>query len=300
MIEIKDLYYEYPGVKALNNVSLQIPKGTITALVGPNGSGKTTLLECLAGLKRSFRGEIKISGIDLQENPREAHKLIGHLPDVFGLYENLTVEQCLRYQGMAHKLDAQLINSRVKEVMGFVDLEFKANAIARTLSRGMRQRLAIGQTLMHMPDWLILDEPASGLDPEARVALSGLFLTLQKRGITIIVSSHILAELDQYANNLLVIRKGKIVESKALTQKEDNSGILTIKLSAPNSMLASHFQHTLNLNVKMVNDLHYELVTADNAEERQALLSQLITMQVPVADFYFRKTTLVEQYLETL
>jgi len=300
MIEISELYYEYPGVKALNNVSVKIPKGTITALVGPNGSGKTTLLECMAGLKRSYKGQVLVSGIDMQENPREAHKLIGHLPDVFGLYENLTVEQCLRYQGMAHKLSNSVIEQRIPEVLVYLDLEHKASAFARTLSRGMRQRLAIGQTLMHMPQWLILDEPASGLDPEARVALSDLFITLKNKGISLIVSSHILAELDQYANNLLIIRKGKIVESKALFHQEQNNGVITILLSAPHPLLPAYFRDTFSVELKYISETHFELSTQDDAMLRNQMLAQLINKGVPVADFYYRKTTLVEQYLDTL
>ena len=208
MVTVKKLTVEFPGVRALNNIEFSIEPGSITALVGPNGSGKTTLLECIAGLRVPYNGRVFINGVDVLKHPREAHQLIGFLPDRFGLYDQLTVWECFDYFATAYNIPTTERNNRIEEVAKLVGLSASLKTKTGTLSRGMRQRVAIGQTLLHKPKVLLLDEPASGLDPESRFALSELFKQLQQGGITIFVSSHILAELEQYAGNLMILKQG--------------------------------------------------------------------------------------------
>ncbi len=209
MIEIKNLSFRFGTHRALNELSFTIPEGSITALVGPNGAGKTTLMRCMSALAHPTEGQVLIDGIDSSEDPHACHRLLGFLADNFGLYEELTVEQSLAYFAAAHQMDQQ----RVEEVLEQVNLTNKKKEQIKSLSRGMRQRVGIAQAIIHLPKYLILDEPASGLDPEARIQLAELFKQLNKAGITLLVSSHILAELDQYANHLIVLKEGKLVET---------------------------------------------------------------------------------------
>jgi ABC-2 type transport system ATP-binding protein len=209
MIEINNLSFRFGTHLALNELSLTIPEGSITALVGPNGAGKTTLMRCMSALVHPTEGQVRIDGIDSSVDPHACHRLLGFLADNFGLYEELTVEQSLAYFAAAHQMDQQ----RVEEVLEQVNLTDKKKEQIKSLSRGMRQRVGIAQAIIHMPKYLILDEPASGLDPEARIQLAELFKKLNKEGITLLVSSHILAELDQYANHLIVLKEGKLVET---------------------------------------------------------------------------------------
>lgn len=209
MIEIKNLSFRFGSLQALNELSLTIPEGSITALVGPNGAGKTTLMRCMSALAHPTEGQVRIDGIDSSIDPHACHRLLGFLADNFGLYEELTVEQSLSYFAAAHQMDQQ----RVEEVLEQVNLTDKKKEQIKSLSRGMRQRVGIAQAIIHLPKYLILDEPASGLDPEARIQLAELFKKLNKEGITLLVSSHILAELDQYANHLIVLKEGKLVET---------------------------------------------------------------------------------------
>jgi ABC-2 type transport system ATP-binding protein len=209
MIEIKNLSFRFGTHLALNKLSLTIPEGSITALVGPNGAGKTTLMRCMSALAHPSDGQVLIDGIDTAKDPHACHRLLGFLADNFGLYEELTVEQALTYFAAAQQMDQQ----RVKEVLEQVNLTDKKKEQIKSLSRGMRQRVGIAQAIIHLPKYLILDEPASGLDPEARIQLAELFKQLNKEGITLLVSSHILAELDQYANHLIVLKEGKLVET---------------------------------------------------------------------------------------
>jgi ABC-2 type transport system ATP-binding protein len=236
MIEIKNLSFRFGTHCALNELSFTIPEGSITALVGPNGAGKTTLMRCMSALAHPTEGQVLIDGIDSSEDPHACHRLLGFLADNFGLYEELTVEQSLAYFAAAHQMDQQ----RVEEVLEQVNLTNKKKEQIKSLSRGMRQRVGIAQAIIHLPKYLILDEPASGLDPEARIQLAELFKQLNKAGITLLVSSHILAELDQYANHLIVLKEGKLVETDfsmdTTSQKDSTYFIEAVNATLLNSL----------------------------------------------------------------
>ena len=217
IIEVTGLTFDYPGFRALDNVTLSMAPGTVTALVGPNGAGKTTLLRCIAALETPLSGSVRVAGLDVYESPREVHRLMGYLSDSFGLYSELTVAQGLEYaarsQGLASAAVAQAVQDTARR-MGLAD---KLGKAASTLSRGQRQRLAIGQAIIHSPQVLLLDEPASGLDPEARSSLAHVFKALQAQGMSLLVSSHILAELDEYSTHMLALDRGRVLEHRALS-----------------------------------------------------------------------------------
>ena len=213
---VSGLRFEYPGVRALDDVSFELEAGSVTALVGPNGAGKSTLLRCMAALETPLAGDITIAGVDVLESPRLAHRHLGYLSDFFGVYEELTVSQCLRHAWAIHGgADAEW-RAQVGRTAGLLGLSDRLGAAAGALSRGLRQRLANGQAIIPSPRLLLLDEPAAGLDPEARHALAALFRELQSQGMTLVVSSHILAELDEYSTHMLVLRGGRVVEQRAL------------------------------------------------------------------------------------
>ena len=300
MIKVKNLIYEYPGVRALDRVSLTITPGSITALVGPNGAGKTTLLQCLAALIKPFDGQILIGDRDITRKPREIHAIVGYLPDFFGLYDRLTVKQALTYFAMAQKVNRADIPARTDLITRLLNLEDKRSANLSSLSRGMRQRLAIGQAMVHDPDILLLDEPASGLDPEARNALANLFLDLNARGKTIIVSSHILAELDQYANDLLILNKGRLVDREMETTATPAGGKIHIEIMGGAEDLLKLLGQ--NGQVTCVASTEKEIVLDFTGDEKQRceLLQSLITAQIPVKAFYAEKEGVQEQYLKTM
>jgi ABC-2 type transport system ATP-binding protein len=216
IIEVSDLTFDYPGFRALERISLSIEAGTVTALVVPNGAGKTTLLRCIAALDTPLSGSVRVAGMDVYESPREVHRLMGYLSDSFGLYSDLTVGQGLEYAARSQGLASESVAEAVKLCAQRMGLSDKLPHLASTLSRGQRQRLAIGQAIIHSPQVLLLDEPASGLDPEARSSLSSVFKLLQAQGMTLLVSSHILAELDEYSSHMLALSAGRVLEHRAL------------------------------------------------------------------------------------
>lgn len=216
LIQVKQLTFEYPGTRALDGVSFDIIAGSITALVGPNGAGKSTLLRCIAALEYPLSGQVLLNGIDVLDDPRASHAKIGYLSDHFGLYDALSVKQCLTFAAASQGVAADKIPDLVSQTAEQLGLSSKLNSLAGTLSRGQRQRVAIGQAIIHSPHLLLLDEPASGLDPEARHSLSQVFIALKNSGMTLIVSSHILAELEDYSTEMLVLKNGKILQQQSV------------------------------------------------------------------------------------
>ena len=206
MIVVRDVVYDYPASRALQGVSFDVEAGTVLALVGPNGAGKTTLMRCVAALDGPLEGTISVAGLDTQEDPRGVHAAIGYLPDFFGLYDELSVRRALTYAARSRSVSEADTPRAVEQAAAREQLTDRLDARAGELSRGLRQRLAIAQTIVHQPSVLLLDEPAAGLDPEARRSLSDLIVRLAGDGMTIVVSSHILAELEDYSTRMLMIR----------------------------------------------------------------------------------------------
>ncbi len=208
MLEVRSLRFDYPNHPALVDVTFTLAAGSVTALVGPNGAGKSTLMRCIAGLSEPLAGAVYLNGVAITDNPRLAHRDIGYLEDEFGLYDELTASQCLHHAAAARGVPDTNLDARTEAVAAQLDIAHCLPKRVRELSRGQRQRVAIGQAIISTPKLLVLDEPASGLDPEARASLAGLFRRLQADGITLLVSSHILTELEAYSTHMLVLRAG--------------------------------------------------------------------------------------------
>jgi len=300
MIEVKDLVFEYPGKRALNGVSFRIEPGNITALVGPNGAGKTTLLRCMAALEVPLHGEVHIDGDNINEDPRACHRKLGYLSDFFGLYDELSVRQCLLHAAASRGI---LANEQARVVeqaairLGIVDrLEIKAGA----LSRGLRQRLAIAQAVVHEPQILMLDEPASGLDPEARHSLAELFLTLRDQGMTLVVSSHILSELDEYSTDMLVLREGRIISHDLIEQQSTKTVNLQLSLTGPCCGLQTLLSGLPGVSAVNGDDsLAIISFNGDVADQHQ-LLKSLLDQGLPVCSFAEQQRNMQSAYLESV
>jgi len=212
-IETRNLTRKYGKLTAVDSLNLQVPAGSLFGLIGPNGAGKTTTLRMLAGLLDPTSGEIHINGNTTEEGWTRVRQQIGYMPDFFGVYEDMLVWEYLDFFARCYDISSQHRNSIIEELLDLVDLSEKRNAYVQSLSRGMRQRLCLAHTLVHDPDVLLLDEPASGLDPRARVEMRELLRELGAMGKTIIVSSHILAELAEMCDSIGIIERGQLVTS---------------------------------------------------------------------------------------
>ncbi len=298
MISVRGLVFDYPGTRALDDVTFALEAKTITALVGPNGAGKTTLLRCIAGLDTPFAGKIAVAGLDVLAAPRESHRRMGFLADSYGLYDELSVEQCLLYRAAALGLEARQQASAARLAAERLAILDRLRQPAGTLSRGLRQRLAIAESIVHHPPVLLLDEPASGLDPEARVGLAETLIRLKGEGMTIIVSSHILSELEDYSTHMLVLRGGRLVEQRALgTGAEAHGAAVSLRLARADGRLESLLAAEGAVDSLIVEGLTARFRFAGGPEERAELLSRLIGAGLPIADFSAERQSLQSLYM---
>lgn len=300
MIAVQNLIFEYPGLRALDDVSFNMAQGSITALVGPNGAGKTTLLRCMAALEQPISGSINIAAIDVLEQPRACHRIIGYLSDFFGLYQRLTVRQCLHFVARAQGIAEHDCDAAITDVSRHLQIEDRLNMRPGELSRGLRQRLAIAQAIIHKPRLVLLDEPASGLDPEARHELAELFVELQRQGMTLLVSSHILAELEAYCTDMLMLRQGRIVEQITVKSASSHRDF-KLSLAHPIEHLDRLLQQIDGIEVvKTEQDKQAFLQITDDPQQQHAVLRNLLAQGLPVCEFAPASRNLQDTYLQTI
>jgi ABC-2 type transport system ATP-binding protein len=218
MIQLVNLTKQYDSpsgrrgeIVAADRLNLEVPDGEIFGLVGPNGAGKTTTLKMICGLQAPTAGQVTVNGVDVQRDPEEAQRHLGYLADFFSLYDDLKVWEYLDYFAHAYKMEPEKIPGRVDEIIRRMNLESKREELISGLSRGMKQRLGIGRAIIHDPPLVVLDEPAAGLDPKARVELKELLKELHATGKTIFITSHILADLEEICTSIAIMEKGRLL-----------------------------------------------------------------------------------------
>jgi ABC-2 type transport system ATP-binding protein len=217
MVEVKNLWVRYGKYEAVKGISFSIPKGEVFGFIGPNGAGKSSTIKVLATLQRNYECDtVKINGISVNKAPHLIREMIGYMPDFFGVYEDLTSREYLHFFAAAYRINRKRRKAIVDDVLELTDLTGKIDAPVDSLSRGMKQRLALARVLLHDPDLLLLDEPASGLDPRARIEVRELLVALKEMGKTIIISSHILHELSQLCTSIGIIEAGEFVTQGSL------------------------------------------------------------------------------------
>jgi ABC-2 type transport system ATP-binding protein len=241
LVTVENLWVSYGKTLAVHGLSFTIPRGEIYGFIGPNGAGKTSTIKVLATLLKPAAGVATIAGIDVRRAPEEVRRKIGYMPDYFGVYEDLTVREYLHFFAAAYRLEVARRPALVADVLALTDLSDKADAPVDALSRGMKQRLGLARLLLHDPELLLLDEPASGLDPRARIEMRELLKELQALGKTILVSSHILHELSQFCTHIGIVEAGRMVVSGSLAQIYEAIGlrrVVHVQLANPSPILA--------------------------------------------------------------
>lgn len=315
-IETRDLTRHYGKLTAVRNLNLAIPQGSLFGLIGPNGAGKTTTLRMLAGLLDPSSGEILVNGQPVNQKGNELRRQIGYMPDFFGVYEDLVVWEYLDFFARCYNIPSQRRKQVIDELLELVDLGEKREAYVHTLSRGMRQRLCLAHAMVHDPQVLLLDEPASGLDPRARVEMRELLRELGAMGKTVVLSSHILAELAELCDSIGIIERGQLVVSGRLEDvraRVQAGRILRIRtlsdVSALETLLSGQrgigkILHTNGGNGNgngngdseaASNELEVEFTGDENAVAD--LLETLIAEKVRIASFSETHTGLEEVFL---
>ncbi len=211
VVSVKDLRVKYGKFEAVRGISFEIEKGQVFGFIGPNGAGKSSTIRVLATLQKQFEGTVRVNGISVRKDPDQVREMMGYVPDFFGVYDDLSAREYLHFFAAAYRIPRGRRAGLVDEVLQLTDLTHKVDFPVEGLSRGMKQRLSLARVLLHDPDLLLLDEPASGLDPRARIELRELLKALQQMGKTILISSHILQELAQFCTRIGIMEAGQLV-----------------------------------------------------------------------------------------
>ena len=295
MIKIQHIYKRYRSVHALEDLSLEIPQGAIFGLIGPNGAGKTTLLRILGALIPPTTGQVWFGNEEVTQSPTTIQRKIGYMPDFFGVYPDLTSEEYLEFYAGIHGISRHKRSSVVSDLLELVDLTSKRDALVETLSRGMQQRLCLARALIHDPDVLLLDEPASGLDPRARVEFRELLRTLQGMGKTVVISSHILLELAEICSDIAIIRAGQLVMAGNVEQVTHSLGggnqieVRVLERATDAKQLLKEMAEISNL---LNENEDGEVIQAEFSGDNQALhriLAELMAHDIPVVSFAPRR-----------
>ncbi len=291
MIKIEHLNKRYRTVQALQDFSLDIPRGSIYGLIGPNGAGKTTLLRILAALIPPTAGKVWFDEEEVSMVPSLIQRKVGYMPDFFGVYPDLTTVEYLEFYAGIHNIPRQKRTRTVNDLLELVDLSSKRDELVETLSRGMKQRLCLARALVHDPEVLLLDEPASGLDPRARVELRELLRTLQGMGKTIIISSHILLEMAEMCSDVAIIQGGKLVVSgdvEQVTRRISGGRQLEIRVLERGADAVTALKKMDAISNVTATEENENLIQADFSGDDRTLhtvLAELIKQDIPVVSF---------------
>lgn len=323
VVSTQGLTKRYGNFTALENLNMQIEAGAIFGFIGPNGAGKTTTMRILATLLEPTAGDAQVCGFSVlnqsKENQTEIRKRIGYMPDFFGVYDRMKVWEYLEFFASAYFIDVKKRINMVNDLLALVDLSDKRGSFVEGLSRGMKQRLGLARCLIHDPTLLILDEPASGLDPRARVELRELLKELSRMGKTILISSHILTELAEMCTHIGIIERGHLLASgrvsDILRNLHQDRRVVTIKVQAP----AQHFETIGAIiargpGVKEVRPLmsgfgssdqnnpmnvaSWEIELQGHETELNHLLRYLIWQNLPIYSFAEREDDLEDIFLK--
>jgi len=302
-ITTRNLTRSFNGVSAVNDLSLKIQAGTLYGLIGPNGAGKTTTLRMLAGLIEPTSGEIRINELRNRDYWRELQWQIGYMPDFYGVYEDMLVWEYLDFFARCYRLAPERRKQVTEELLDLVDLAEKREAYVHTLSRGMRQRLCLAHALVHDPNILLLDEPASGLDPRARVEMRELLRELRDMGKTILLSSHILSELAELCDTVGIIDHGQLVASGSIEeiQKRISQTRRLVLRLLDNKFIAQEIlqsnQHVSSISVLAEEPFTAEVRFSGGEADAANLLENLVGSGVRVALFGEANANLEDVFL---
>lgn len=305
-ILVNNLYRYFDKLKAVDGVNFEVPHGSVCGFIGSNGAGKTTTMRMLATLDYPTMGTIEICGINVVNHPAKVRSLIGWMPDHFGNYDHMTVLEYLDFYARALGYSGKERQMRIQEVMEFADLIPLSDRLSNKLSKGMTQRLCLGRSLIHDPQVLIMDEPAAGLDPKARVELKNLIRILAEEGKTIFISSHILSELGEMCDSLLFINEGHIVhhgDSESLLQGSDASGSVFYDVQVLNDPGKISDWAATSPYVEFMADRKRGgriRIDSDEPEKAAEILQRMIKDGLQVTEFHKEQRNLEDAFIDII
>jgi ABC-2 type transport system ATP-binding protein len=301
MIKLENVSKYYKTFPAVNDFSFEIGRGEVFGFIGPNGAGKTTTIKMLATLMLPNSGQLSIGGYDVVREPHEVRRLIGYMPDSFGVYEDLLVWEYLDYFAALYHLAPTERKRATDDVLELTDLTAKHDAQVMSLSRGMKQRLCLAKTLLHDPEVLLLDEPASGLDPHARIEIRELIRELCRMGKTVLVSSHILTELADFCTSIGIVEAGKLLAAgriDEITSKLSGNVMVEITVKGDPSHALDVLQERTDVSRITCDGRIVRAEFTGNADDVDDLLTYLIQREVRLLGFTRSQADLEDIFLK--
>ncbi len=301
MIQTSDIRVDYGDVTAVSDLTLSVGAGEVFGLIGPNGAGKSSLIRVLATLSEPTYGEASIAGFDVFENRTKARRQIGYMPDAAPVFKDLRCWEFLDLFAASYSVSRRERHAKVEQCLEIANLTSKRTAMAGTLSRGMTQRLVLAKTLLHDPAVLLLDEPASGLDPIARVGLRNLLRDVASRGKTVLISSHILNELSEFCTSIGIMEKGHLVMSGALDDLVDELNThrrYTVETIGPVEPVAVILKTQSGIRDINTMSERCDFDSTLNDEQIATLLAELVRCEVPVKAMYERRRGVEELMIQ--
>lgn len=288
MLSIKNLNKSYGRFQAVTDMNLEVPEGEIFGFVGPNGAGKTTTMKIMCGLLRATSGEITLDNVDVMKHSKKIKEKIGYMPDFFGVYDDLKVSEYLEFYASIYNIKGAARKKIIDDLLELVDLGHKREAYVDSLSRGMKQRLCLARSLVHNPRILVLDEPASGMDPRARVEMKEILRNLKGMGKTIIISSHILPELAELCTSIGIIDKGRMVISGSVSeimQQVYSRKVIRIKVRDKVEAAATLLSEYPFVDKLVSGEDTIQAGFDGDEEDMSRVLRELVTRGIPVVSF---------------
>jgi ABC-2 type transport system ATP-binding protein len=284
-IQIEGLTKIYGTLVALDNLTLSLEPGDVFGYIGPNGAGKSTTMKILAGLLEPTGGSASVLGKPVASNGDFVRRNVGYMPDTFGVYEDLKVSEYLEFFAAAYGIPRNQRRKIVGDVLELTDLNYKKDALVDSLSRGMQQRLGLARVLVHDPPILLLDEPASGLDPRARIEIRELLKELQRLGKTILISSHILSELGEFCNKLGIIERGKLIVTGTIADlmaRAKAHTIICVKVAGDSSPAISVLRQDSRIESVEQNNGELHVTLKDPQMHHHFLIERLVTHNIQI------------------
>jgi len=280
MLELRDLTKKYGELFAINSIDLVLDRGDVFGFIGPNGAGKTTTMRILATLLNPTWGEAYVGGYSIYTKPKEIRRIVGYMPDYFGVYDDMKVIEYLEFFAAAYRIRGPKRRQVCDDVLELVELGYKREALVTSLSRGMTQRLGLARVLLHDPQVLLLDEPASGLDPRARIEIRTLLKRLGATGKTIMVSSHILPELADVCNKIGIIERGELIVNMAVAdvmKRVRPQIVLNIDVAGDRHAAAKLLEQHPFVSGVDENAKHLTVTLADGQRDYSELATAMVT-----------------------
>lgn len=302
MIETIGLTKKYGSLYALQDLNLTVEDGTVFGFVGANGAGKSTTFSILATLLQPTAGDAFVNGLSVTKNAHEVRKQIGYMPDFFGVYDQLKADEYLDFYGASYGLKPRDREKLIPQLLELVNLSHKRYEYVDLLSRGMKQRLCLARALIHDPNILILDEPASGLDPRARVEMREILRELKSMGKTILISSHILPELAEMCDSIGVIDTGRLIAQGSVSEIQaqlQSEKVMRVKVAGPVYVVSAFFENdpfVSQIVEKPENNL-IEFLYRGSEEEQMVLLRKAMAAQLPILSFAEEETDLEDVFM---